>query len=166
MAFIVKSWISSLVTSLIRLHFCLSTAYHETGESPPFSPKPATFRTRHGLVDLYMLHGLCVGRKDDRTRKGARDGSRGYSGNPGSTTNPSSRANNPIPMASLAKVTIQNLVRSRNVVAPVVARSFSYRTLKIDPVCRFAPPIMVVARRQQAALGRSVEIVPDPRDRG
>ncbi|KAK8807874.1 hypothetical protein WA588_006362 [Blastocystis sp. NMH] len=36
-------------------------------------------------------------------------------------------------MAFLAKSTVQNLVKSRNVVVPVVSRAFSFRTLKTEP---------------------------------
>lgn len=40
-------------------------------------------------------------------------------------------------MASLIRLTAQNLVKSRNVVAPVIARSFAFRKLEIDPVGMF-----------------------------
>ena len=40
-------------------------------------------------------------------------------------------------MASLVKTTVQNLTRYRNVFTPVIARSFAFRKLEIDPVGSF-----------------------------
>ena len=37
-------------------------------------------------------------------------------------------------MAFLLKNTVPNLVKSRNVITPIVSRAFAYRTLEIDPV--------------------------------
>lgn len=40
-------------------------------------------------------------------------------------------------MAFLLKNTVPNLVKSRNVITPIVSRAFAYRTLEIDPVSNF-----------------------------
>lgn len=75
-------------------------------------------------------------------------GESGYFPIAGRTTNPWHRTELSITMASLVKITVQNLLKARSVAAPVVARSFAYRTLKIDPVGVFARPLIAVACRQ------------------
>lgn len=40
----------------------------------------------------------------------------------------------PKAMAFVLKNTVSNLVKSRNVITPVISRAFAYRTLEIDPV--------------------------------
>lgn len=48
-------------------------------------------------------------------------------------------------MASLIRITAQNLIKSRSVVAPVIARSFAFRKLEIDPVCVLMNETNVIA---------------------
>lgn len=99
------------------------------------------------LIYTFCKSGVWKARLNWKERQNGGEES-GYFPKLGRTTNQCSWAELSIPMASLVKITVQNLVRSRSVVAPIVARSFAYRTVKIDPVWVFVHPFILLACRQ------------------
>lgn len=153
-AFIANSCISSDVGSLIRRHFWRSTILWDVldEENYPFlqGQRPSAL-SKDVWICTYKENSCFERKRENDYFELLADTSRFL-------FHPTIQ----LSMASLIKSTAFCLLRARTLAAPVVTRSFAYRTVKIEPVGTSAFYFSCIACWQQAALGRWVETVASP----